>query len=66
MTINGKRDNFSIDDLIRVAETGDIKRPRAVIQEVSNVVRQWPDYAQDAAVGKSNILAIEKDLRLAI
>ena len=66
MTINGKRDNFSIDDLIRVAETGDIKRPRAVIQEVSNVVRQWPDYAQDAAVSKSNILAIEKDLRLAI
>ncbi len=66
MTINGKRDNFSIDDLIRVAETGDIKRPRAVIQEVSEVVRQWPDYAKDAAVGKSNILAIEKDLRLAI
>ena len=66
MTINGKRDNFSIDDLIRVAETGDIKSPRAVIQEVSDVVRLWPDYAQDAAVGKSNILAIEKDLRLAI
>jgi serine/threonine-protein kinase HipA len=66
MTINGKREHFSIDDLTRVAESCDIKRPRDVIQEVSKVVRQWPDYARDAAVSKSNTLAIEKNLRLEI
>lgn len=66
MSINGKRDHFTKQDLNMVAETNDLKKADEVIQEVMTVVAKWPEFASEAGVSKSKIKAISKDHRLAL
>ncbi len=66
MSINGKRDHFSKQDLIKVAETNDLKNPEHVIQDVVEAVEQWPKFARKAGVSKKKIAVISKDHRLAL
>ena len=66
MSINGKRDHFTRQDLIKVAETNDLKNPDNVIHEVMEAVAQWPKFASEAGVSKQKIAAISKDHRLAL
>ncbi|MCK5663629.1 MAG: HipA domain-containing protein, partial [Thiotrichaceae bacterium] len=66
MSINGKRDHFTRQDLIKVAETNDLKNPDNVIHKVMEAVAQWPRFASEAGVSKQKIAAISKDHRLAL
>jgi len=66
MSINGKRDHFTKQDLMTVAETNDLKKAEEVIQEVMTAVEQWPSFANEAGVSKNKIEAISKDHRLAL
>jgi serine/threonine-protein kinase HipA len=52
MSLNGKRDGFEMADLLAFAETASIKPAKAktLISNVSEVVADWPKYAQDAGV----------------
>lgn len=52
MSLNGKRDGFEMDDLLAFAENASIKpaKAKALISNVSEVVANWPQYAQDAGV----------------
>ncbi len=52
MSINGKRDDFTFDDLNAVAEHADIsqRRARAILTEVLAAVGQWPRFASEAGV----------------
>ncbi len=52
MTVNGKQDNFTLDDLIATARHGDLSRSTAlgIINEVLNAVKQWPTFASQAGV----------------
>jgi serine/threonine-protein kinase HipA len=52
MSINGKRDAFSLSDLTALAESGGIKRARAcgVIDEVDSAVDRWAEFASAAGV----------------
>jgi serine/threonine-protein kinase HipA len=52
MTINGKRDNFTADDLRAVARLAGLKRGRGdtILREVTDVVGQWPQIADDVGV----------------
>jgi len=52
MSLAGKRDNFSIDDLIAFAGAADIKKTRAknMLSEVSNACADWPSFAREADV----------------
>lgn len=52
MTINGKRDNFVLDDLLAVARHADIRsaKARSVIKQVLECVAQWPQFAEKAGV----------------
>lgn len=52
MTINGKRDAFTLDDLVRCARTADISktRVRQIVAEVSDAVRLWATFADEAKV----------------
>ncbi|MBO9463311.1 type II toxin-antitoxin system HipA family toxin (plasmid) [Labrenzia sp. 5N] len=52
MSLNGKRDGFEMADLLAFAETASIKPTKAktLISNVSEVVSNWPKYAQDAGV----------------
>ena len=66
MSINGKRDHFTRQDLIDVALNNDLKNPENVIADVIKAVEQWPTLATDAGVSEQKIDAIAKDHRLAL
>ena len=63
MTLNGKRDDFDVDDLFQFAAAGGVKRPaaRRLLEEVSSAVQRWPSFAADADVGRPERL--EKTFR---
>lgn len=52
MTLNGKRDDFSLADFKACANAASMKRGRAetIINEVQQVVSNWPKYAEAAGV----------------
>ena len=65
MSLNGKRDNFTSDDLIKFAAVGGLKKQRAqnIIAEVSASVAQWEQYAVEADIPKPAIDQIGKTHR---
>lgn len=66
MSINGKRDGFTIEDFERCAESVSMRRGRAaeIAAEVAEVVADWPTYAADAEVAARDIERIDRTLRL--
>jgi len=68
MTLNGKRDDFVLDDFRACARSASMKRGRAetIIDEVRTVVARWPEYADAAGVPASVRDQVGKVLRLEI
>lgn len=66
MSINGKRDDFTREDLRECARTAAMKRGRAdtIIDEVRAAVAAWPAYAADANIPENWLRQIERTLRL--
>ncbi len=50
MTINGKRDGFTRDDLLAAARVAGIRRPADIIEQVGAAVSQWSQLAAEAQV----------------
>ena len=50
MSINGKRDGFSTEDLITVAKHFDISRPQEIINTVCEAALAFGDFAEEAGV----------------
>jgi len=52
MTMNGKRDNFAMEDFETFAKTAMMKRGRAatILGEVRGAVERWPEFAAEAGV----------------
>jgi serine/threonine-protein kinase HipA len=52
MSINGKRDDFELEDFRACARTAGMKRGRAesILAEVELVVARWPEYAEASGV----------------
>src|SRR5580765_1494794 len=50
MTLNGKRDGFTMSDFRAVAKSANMKRGRAetIVNEVVSVVKRWPEFAEAA------------------
>ena len=50
MTLNGKRDDFSLSDFRAAAQSATMKRGRAeeIVREVTEVVERWPEFAAEA------------------
>ena len=66
MSINGKRDNFTRNDLIIVGESISLPKPERVIDEVKQAVSQWSTFAKRAGLKKKTINSIAKMHRLDI
>ncbi|NCC61043.1 MAG: type II toxin-antitoxin system HipA family toxin [Verrucomicrobiae bacterium] len=66
MTLNGKRDQFDLNDFKACANAASMKRGRAetIIDEVREVIRRWRDYAEEAQVLPEHRDRIQKTLRL--
>ena len=65
MSLSGKRDRFSVDDLIKYAGIGDVKKTKArnILSEVSHAVADWKKFASDAGVSRSDADRIMKTHR---
>jgi serine/threonine-protein kinase HipA len=68
MSINGKRDDFELEDFRACARTAGMKRGRAesILGEVERVVARWPDYAEAAGVAPGQREPVRAALRLGI
>ncbi len=66
MTLNGKRDGFSMADFQACAQAASMKRGRAeaILEEVRAVIRRWRNYAEDARVRPEQRDRIQTTLRL--
>ncbi|MFA7032495.1 MAG: type II toxin-antitoxin system HipA family toxin [Bacilli bacterium] len=63
MLINGKNDDFTLDDLMLVAEKMSIQKSKAqkIIDEVSLAISQFSSYATQAQLSSKVINAIQKE-----
>jgi len=66
MTMNGKRDGFSMNDFKACAEAVSLKRGRveSIVTEVRKAVEKWPEFADTAKVTQSWKTQIQENLRL--
>lgn len=66
MTLNGKRDDFVLDDFRACAGSASMKRGRAetIIGQVRRAVSRWRDYADEAGVPAPWRDRIQRTLRL--
>lgn len=64
MSINGKWDDITRDDLIAVARNVNIKHPAQIIEQVVDSVSQWPRLAQTHGIPTDITTAIAKTLLL--
>jgi serine/threonine-protein kinase HipA len=62
MSLNGKRDNFTIEDFRDCAKNASMKRGRAdeIIEQVQKAVSKWKSFAQKAGVPDDIAGGIEK------
>jgi len=58
MSINNKRDNFLLEDLVAVGESISIPKPVEIIDDVLHAVRRWPEFADEARLNKKKQLEI--------
>ena len=66
MSINGKRDDLSLDDLYEVAISNTIKSYKHIINEIIDTVSKWKEFAKEAGVEKSFTKEISNNHRLTI
>lgn len=60
MSVNGKRDGFTLEDLRQVARVASLKRGRAedILAEVVDAVRAWPELAAESGLDEERIARI--------
>ena len=66
MSLNGKRDNFTMNDLVAVAESISLTKTDKIIDEVVTAVERWPEFAREAGVKPETIAEIAKNHRLGL
>ena len=63
MSVNGKRDHFTKEELINAGELISLSRPEKIINDVITAVDKWQEYAKDAGLKKETIREISKHHR---
>jgi serine/threonine-protein kinase HipA len=64
LSLNGKRDNFTMQDLLQVAEKQNIKNAKEMIAQILDIVSQWTKYAVKYKVKTDFINIIQENLIL--
>lgn len=50
LSVNGKRNNISRDDLLAVAKSMNIKKAAVILDQISSIVKSWKDFATETKV----------------
>ena len=66
MTMNGKREQFTLADSRACARSASMKRGRAesIVEEVRAAVKKWPTYADQAQMTKDWRKQIQTNLEI--
>jgi len=64
LSINGKRNNITRDDLLEVATQMNVKKVDSIIRQIADVISNWKEYADKVKVEPKLRKAIEKTLIL--
>ncbi|MTI30270.1 type II toxin-antitoxin system HipA family toxin [Xanthovirga aplysinae] len=64
MSVNGKRDNISLNDLLTVGKQMSIKKPSQIVEQIVESISKWPSFAKGANVAPKQIDLIGKTHRL--
>ena len=64
LSINGKRQNITRDDLLSVAKQMNIKKADSIISQIRDIVSRWNEFAEQTKVKENLKTAIEKTLLL--
>lgn len=63
MTMNGKSDEFTREDIVALGKQFDIKRPSEVLDNVVSVFSGWGAMAKEYGVTKEQVTEITKKHR---
>lgn len=63
LSINGKRKDFTRQDLLQIAVQNSIRFPEKLINDCIAIVKKWSQYAKDYQVDTEKIMAIDQFLR---
>jgi serine/threonine-protein kinase HipA len=50
LSINGKRSNISKEDIVTIAKSMNIKKATEIIQQTSEVIKNWSNFAEETKV----------------
>ena len=66
MSLNGKRDGFSREDIATFATSVDLTETQGlrILDQVTNVVSEWSKFAGDAGVPELMVEGVGQHLRL--
>ena len=64
LSINGKRQNITRDDLLSVAKQMNIKKAKNMISQIREVVSKWNEFAEQTKVKENIRDSINKTLYL--
>ena len=62
LSINGKRKEINLDDLLIVGKSMNIKNAKEIVKQVNNTVAQWERYADIVQVNPKKAKAIKDTL----
>jgi serine/threonine-protein kinase HipA len=63
LSINGKRENFTKDDLLTIAKSNSIKKGESIIDEINPIIKNWKDFASQAKVSDKLTQRIDDHLQ---
>lgn len=64
MSLNGKQDNFTFQDLVQTGNKVGINKPSEIVEKTVEVVSKWNEYAKDNGVKEIHAKQIESNLLL--
>jgi len=66
MSVNGKRENITYEDLLALGKENNIKASKEIIGQVLEAAGNWPKYAREAGIENDKIKEIRKNFKLKI
>lgn len=69
MSLLGKRSEIGSEDLIQFAKNNSlatVPKIKAILEQVTEAIRNWTDFAMDAKVSEQNIAKIDKVLKTSV
>jgi len=63
LSLNGKREGITREDLMVIAKSINIKKPNVIIDEINSTVQDWDNYAKKAGVSEVLATSIRATLK---